>query len=150
MDWENWEKDIQWIFFTFSEKMIKFVRYTISPHSTPWFHSLLWKRKGNWSRNVSRTSVCDRYWSRAGQPSYWPIFSCRWQQSKFFGKVNSAQFTSCLKWRIAKTMKVAISRFDNAKPVFVMLIQLLTHSLVYVWQRANTHKYSKDCPENTK
>ena len=56
------------------------------------------------------------------------------------------KFTSFLKWRIAKTMKVAISRFDNAKPTIVMLIQLLTHSLVYVWQRVNTHKYSKDCP----
>ena len=41
------------------------------------------------------------------------------------------KFTSFLKWRIAKTMKVAISRFDNAKPAIVMLIQLLTlHSFM--------------------
>ena len=41
------------------------------------------------------------------------------------------KFTSFLKWRIAKTMKVAISRFDNAEPAIVMLIQLLTlHSFM--------------------
>ena len=41
------------------------------------------------------------------------------------------KFTSFLKWRIAKTMKVAISRFDNAGPAIVMLIQLLTlHSFM--------------------
>ena len=83
-----------------------------------------------------------------------PVSRAIGQFSPAFSAGNSqnslGKFTSFLKWRIAKTMKVAISRFDNAKPAFVMLIQLLTHSLVYVWQRVNTHKYSKDCPENTK
>ena len=102
--------------------MIKFVRYTIYPHSSTWFHSPLWKGKGNWCRNVSHTCFWDRYRRRAGQPSYWPIFSCRWWQSKVFGKVNSAQFSSFPKWRITKTMKVAITRFNYAKPAFVMVI----------------------------
>ena len=83
-----------------------------------------------------------------------PVSRAIGQFSPAFSAGNSqnslGKFTSFLKWRIAKTMKVAISPFDNAKPTIVMLIQLLTHSLVYVWQRVNTHKYSKDCPENIK
>lgn len=73
---------------------------------------------------VSEIVPDDAPFSRAiGQFS--PAFSAGNSQNSL------GKFTSFLKWRIAKTMKVAISRFDNAEPAIVMLIQLLTlHSFM--------------------